>query len=438
MLIGGFETHPAADWFPWMPDQEFDALVDDIKTHGLLVPITRMRLGDKLVIVDGRHRLQACLRAGVEPRWHEYEDTPESVDDFVFSTNMLRRNLNETQRAMVVARRETLKHGGNRRIRDQDANLHLDRAARSKAANVSQRLVATASKILKKSAPELVRAAEQGQLKASAIVKVCGHGREEQAAMARMIEQGHARTVLQAKRRVDEEKRASIPVPDRVDARVLLGDAVEQVQRLACRPHLVVTDPPYGITCHNTRRSPGPHDYADGEAYAFDLLERLCPALLERLDPSAHLYFFSGYSHVWRVKQLLERYFDVQDNPLVWHKGHFTMCDFATRYGNQCEYIWFARMRGSRRLLARAAGDLLSYERVREPTHTAQKPVELLKFLIQQSSVYGETVLDPFCGSGSTGVAALALKRQFIGIEIKDHWVRETRRKLAGATEDAA
>ena len=51
--------------------------------------------------------------------------------------------------------------------------------------------------------------------------------------------------------------------------------------------------------------------------------------------------------------------------------------------------------------------------------HPTTKPQPLLRKWLQQFTDSGETVLDPFCGSGSTGVAALQMGRKFIGIEIE-------------------
>ena len=57
-----------------------------------------------------------------------------------------------------------------------------------------------------------------------------------------------------------------------------------------------------------------------------------------------------------------------------------------------------------------------------ESEHPTEKPVELMRFWIGNSSKPGEIVLDPFMGSGTTGVAALQLGRNFIGIEKDPRW----------------
>lgn len=57
-------------------------------------------------------------------------------------------------------------------------------------------------------------------------------------------------------------------------------------------------------------------------------------------------------------------------------------------------------------------------ERLSEPKHPAQKPIAVLRKLIEVGSNKGDVVLDPFMGVGSSGVAALSLGRRFIGVEL--------------------
>jgi adenine-specific DNA-methyltransferase len=63
--------------------------------------------------------------------------------------------------------------------------------------------------------------------------------------------------------------------------------------------------------------------------------------------------------------------------------------------------------------------------------HPCEKPQALLRHIIQTSSRPGAVVLDAFAGSGATGVACRDLGREFIGIEMSDHWVNFARERLA-------
>jgi site-specific DNA-methyltransferase (adenine-specific) len=67
--------------------------------------------------------------------------------------------------------------------------------------------------------------------------------------------------------------------------------------------------------------------------------------------------------------------------------------------------------------------------------HPNEKPVRLLRELIESSSVMGETVLDPFAGSGSTGVAAALEGRRAVLIEIDERYCELAASRIAAATE---
>lgn len=166
--------HPLSQLFPLMQGREFDELVADIRANGLREPIWTYE-GQ---ILDGRNRWRACEVAAVTPTLAEFDgDDPVS---FVVSLNLHRRHLDEGQRGVVAARIESWKHGGDRRL-EQDANLHLvSRARAAEMLNVSERTVATASKVLDHGAPELVAAVEIGKVSVSAAADVATLPKDEQ------------------------------------------------------------------------------------------------------------------------------------------------------------------------------------------------------------------------------------------------------------------
>ena len=62
--------------------------------------------------------------------------------------------------------------------------------------------------------------------------------------------------------------------------------------------------------------------------------------------------------------------------------------------------------------------------------HPTQKPVALMEALIKLTTIENQIVLDPFCGSGSTLVAAKNLNRQYIGIEINEEYCKTAEQRL--------
>ena len=67
--------------------------------------------------------------------------------------------------------------------------------------------------------------------------------------------------------------------------------------------------------------------------------------------------------------------------------------------------------------------------------HQTQKPLALMELLVRLFSAHGELVLDPFAGSGTTGVAAMRLGRRFLGWEMDPAYVAIASRRLAAARE---
>ncbi len=92
-----------------MNDVEINDLSQDIKTNGLVEPITLHPDGS---ILDGRNRYRACELAQVEPTFTTWNGTGSPVV-FVVSLNLHRRHLDESQRGMVAARLSNLERGGN-------------------------------------------------------------------------------------------------------------------------------------------------------------------------------------------------------------------------------------------------------------------------------------------------------------------------------------
>jgi hypothetical protein len=158
--------HPYADIFPMMTPQEQMGLADDIRAHGLRNKIV-MHEG---AILDGRNRYQACLMAGVDPAFVEFDDSGADALNFVMSLNMHRRHLTDGERATAAAKLANIRFGDNQHTLGS-ANLQTHAISQSDAAkrfDVSTRSVASASKVLKEGAPELVAAMERGEVKVSA------------------------------------------------------------------------------------------------------------------------------------------------------------------------------------------------------------------------------------------------------------------------------
>lgn len=192
-----FAVHPAAEIFPLLSGAAFDELVADIRAHGLRQPIVLL----DGAILDGRNRFAACAEAGVEPRFENYTG-PDPVG-YVVSTNLHRRHLTESQRAMVAARIANMAPGDNQ-FSGGGANLPdlLGKTAKasvpvSEAAdmlNVSERSVKAARAVQREAVPELIAAVESGAVAVSTAADLARLPQAEQ----RLIDMNDTKAILDA------------------------------------------------------------------------------------------------------------------------------------------------------------------------------------------------------------------------------------------------
>lgn len=155
--------HPFAEIFPLLDDAEFDALVADIKQHGLREHIWLY----EGKILDGRNRFLACKTAKVEPQFREYKG--DDALAFVVSLNVQRRHLTTSQRAMAAAEIAKLSQG------ERKSNAHKC-ASQNEAAQslkVSRRSVQNAKQVIDHGSKALKEAVKSGDVpvtRAAAVV----------------------------------------------------------------------------------------------------------------------------------------------------------------------------------------------------------------------------------------------------------------------------
>lgn len=164
------EFHEIANIFPMMSEHELSSLAEDIKQNGLQNAITLC----EGKILDGRNRFEACRIAGVEPEYETFVgDDPLKA---VISLNLMRRHLDESQRAVIASRVANMTRGefhGNQ-YREVSANLPIPPLSQSEAAslfNVSERMIRTV-KAIEREAPERIPEIESGAMTATKVYKL--------------------------------------------------------------------------------------------------------------------------------------------------------------------------------------------------------------------------------------------------------------------------
>lgn len=188
---------------------------------------------------------------------------------------------------------------------------------------------------------------------------------------------------------------------------------------------LVVTDPPYGVEWQSNQRAEKFDQLVGDGAEDRGVIRDIVEHCVRLVGQNRHLYVF-GPGDVLEGLKVSEV---VQ---LIWDKGTHGSGDITAAWGPAHEPISFctskhrhAGQAGRGGVPTRLRkGTVLRFTRptgrsVRAPS---EKPVPLLSELIESSSRRGETVLDPFAGSGSTGVAAVLSGRRTVLVEKDPRW----------------
>ncbi len=214
------------------------------------------------------------------------------------------------------------------------------------------------------------------------------------------------------------------------------GDVIECLKLLDSESiDLALTDPPYESL--EKYRSIGTttrlkNSKASSNAW-FDIFpDTGFPELFEQfyriMKKNTHLYVFSNQESMFVIKPIAEAAGFKFWKPIVWDKQKIGM---GYHYRARYEFVLFFE-KGKRKLTNLGTPDVLQVPRVFNGYPT-EKPVALNEIFIEQSSLPGEVILDPFMGSSSAGEAALNLNRNFIGNDLCLEAVEVAKERLSGA-----
>jgi len=220
------------------------------------------------------------------------------------------------------------------------------------------------------------------------------------------------------------------------DSRLILPELPDQ------SVDLILTDPPYNLSGYSTGniklswRADFNNDVADWDQHVFDPAEWV-DQFRRVLVPTGTIFAFTSYNMLGRWHEVFDPVFDTFQF-VVWHKtnpppkfrraGFLNSCELIVCLWNRGHTWNFGRQRDMHNFIE---GPIcMGAERLKQPKHPTQKPVAVLRRLVELASSPGDLVLDPFMGVGSTGVAALQLGRRFYGIEGDEAYCRAAEQRL--------
>jgi DNA modification methylase len=411
--MNNIKYHKVANIFPMMQDVEYKQLCADIKANGLLESIVMY----ENQILDGRNRYEACIECGVEPQYRQWNGSG-GVIDFVISMNLNRRHLDPGQKAMCALKAEQLL-GVQAKERmllgktiDPVANLqqgHKSRAGEqaAKMFNVSERYVNYAKK-LEANAPDLAQKVRAGKITLS---------------------------------KANKEKRKRDNITKQEQARKTLSN--EQLWTLTSDQQVIecdvlITDPPYGIL----------DEQWDANNNTVEGVTRSWAKRWNECNADFILVFFSQ-RYLFDGRKWLDESLPAYDfhQLLIWHYPNNKKPHDRTGFKQTYEPIFFYRQKHSDKQIIIdgaewgsglndfdchvAAVPQTNFNNENMKQHPAQKPIEVMRWLVNATTTTGDLIVDPFCGSGTTGIAATQLKRRFYGIETNKEYLNMAEGRLA-------
>ncbi len=449
--------HPACKIFPALGREDLEELAHDIAQNGLRNPIVMCH--GKLL--DGRNRWEACKLANVEPRFTEFDgDDPIG---WVVSQNLVRRHLNASQRAVVAfdllpmlekeaKQRQRLSRGRGKKGTPGGATI----SAKGKASEMAARIAKSSArhvervKSISKRAPELIDEIRSGRLTVAVADRLADN-----------------------KPNGDGKRRRRISADDAT--RVVRGDCMKLIPTLDdLSVNLALFSPPYAEQRKGHYKGVSEQDYPAWTVEWMTLLwDKLADdgSVLIVIRPHINQGVLSDY--VLKTRLALRDDGWTECDELIWVKPTSPPLGNNRRPRRAWESIlWFAKsgkpycnpqacgresnrigFQGSLRFGVDKNGPISKGQSMattkgvsRCPDffvagvgetqesidHPAVFPVSLAEQLILTFSREGELVLDPFCGSGSTLVAAKKQGRDYLGFDSQAKYVRLAQERLAG------
>ena len=184
---------------------------------------------------------------------------------------------------------------------------------------------------------------------------------------------------------------------------------------------LVVTDPPYEVITGG--RNGGVKGKPSGILTENKQLMKSIPKAdlwlsecFRVMKDGTHIYIMTNTLNLTNYLNIINDVGFKLHNLLVWNKNNTTPNRW---YMKNCEYVIFARKGFAKSINNPSSQTVHNFDNIiGNKKHPTEKPVDLMKFYVGNSSNIGDTVLDPFMGVGSTGVACKELNRNFIGVEL--------------------
>lgn len=218
------------------------------------------------------------------------------------------------------------------------------------------------------------------------------------------------------------------------------GDCLDLIKEIKDESiDLIVTDPPYPTTKRGGTGNSGgmckKKEFSNGKVFKHNDIKpnEYIPELFRVLKDGSHCYIMTNHVNLYEMLTVAKDCGFHFIKSLIWNKGNKIM---GQAYMSQFEYILFFRKGKFKKINKCGTADILDVPNKKtkdengKNLHDTEKPVELMKILIENSTQEEEVVFDPFVGVGSTMLACISSNRQYIGMELDENYFNIAKERI--------
>jgi len=402
------------EWVLWAVDlhhhNHLDELAESIKNNGFIHPILVTTIPDKpgfYHLIAGERRYRASILAGFTELPVTFRNNLSTLEQKILELeeNVCRKDVDWSEQAETISQIDALKR---KTEKDWDQTKTADLLGQSRG-HVSLQ-IGVAKKL--RESPDLKEEVKNKPIRVA--MKIIEQ--KEEVARAQRLQDSGLLKITTSLRHGD------------------CRDLIKEVEDNSI--DMLLTDPPYGIAEIESLREGGSikmpghqlmsatHNLSLPEI--LEILRDLAPELVRVLKPGAHYYVFTAMQYVGSFVEALAP-LEFQPPVLIWDRGKPTTPGYGYNYLNRTETIIYGHNPPRSRRLKENIYNILTHPEVPSGIrcYPTEKPRSLLRELIEQSTIPGHFVLDPFAGSASTLKAAKEIGRGGLGFEIDlEAWQR--------------
>ncbi len=384
---------------PELQESEFKQLEENIVQYGCREPLVVWNG----FIVDGHNRYVICIKHNIPYQIkEEHFESEQDAIMFVIKNQLGRRNISAYQRAVLALEFEDMF------TEKAKENLKLSEGRGKKGSQISDKVIDTKREVAK-----LANLSHDTIMKVKKIQNSLTHERREQLEnkeksineIYKEIKQQESSERIKKERTEVAESAKNLPLNERTN--LIIGD-IEKVE-LSKKYDYIITDPPY------------PKEY-------LFLYEILAKRSNEWLKDGGLLIAMCGQSYLDEIYRLMSKHLDYYWTGCYLTQGQPTPLRHRNVNTTWKPLLMFIKKGDMYK--GKIFGDVFRSDGNDKSFHKWGQSESGMQDIIQKITSEGQSILDPFCGAGTTGVASVRLNRLFDGIDIDEESINISKARI--------